>query len=87
MTDKFRTESDSMGEFQVPIEANIKPVKYVPSKIMKMNNLHDPILGFGMRKNSLRTAVLVLNKLRDLNDSSLSPEFMLANFYINLCTG
>ena len=71
---------------QVPIE-EINLVNYHLSKMMKMNNLHDPVIGFGLRKNSLWTAVLVLNELRDLNDSSLSPEFMLADFNIDLCTG
>ena len=51
----------------------------------EMNNLHDSVISFALRKNSLWTAILVLNQLGDLKNSSLSPQFMLSDFNFNLC--
>ena len=50
-----------------------KQVKNQDRNYEELDNLHDSVISFALRKNSLWTTILVLNQFADLNYSSLSP--------------
>ena len=71
MTDKFRTESDSMGEFQVPIDAKFgastaRAIENFPISDLRFSKIFFRSLG------EIKKACAVVNEKNNLIDSELS---------------
>ena len=71
MTEKFRTESDSMGEFQVPIDAKFGASTARATDNFPISNLRFSRV-FIRSLGEIKTACAVVNEKNDLIDSKLS---------------